>query len=302
MPHAEDLNYHHLMYFWVVAHEGSIIAASRRLHVSQPTISMQLDKLQQSLKRRLFRKAGRGLVLTEQGEELLRYADPIFSAGRRLADFLGGHRSEELPELAVGVPDTMPKLVIFRLLEPALRLPEPVKIVCFEDKLEDLLAGLAVQRFDVILSQMPAGETMRVRAYNHLLGNCGTSFFARGVLAKKVRAGFPRSLDEAPMVLPTSNTELRRSMNQWFDQHKIQPRVLGEFEDSALLKEVGHASEAVFPAPTAIESEVRRQYRVQAVGHADDLRQRFFAISGERRLTHPAVRAILSNARRDLLL
>jgi LysR family transcriptional activator of nhaA len=302
MPFAEDLNYHHLLYFWVVAHEGSITAASRRLHVSQPTISMQLDKLQQRLKRRLFRKAGRGLALTEQGEELLRYADPIFSAGRRLAAFLGNQRTDELPALVIGVPDTMPKLVSFRLLEPALQLADPVKIVCFEDKLEDLLAGLAVQRFDVILSEMPAGEAIRVRAYNHLLGNCGTSFFATTPLARKHRSAFPRSLEGAPMVLPTPNTELRRLLDQWLGQHKIQPRVVGEFEDSALLKEVGHSGVAIFPAPTAIEKEIRRQYRVQVVGRADDLRQRFFAISGERRLTHPAVRAILLNARRDLLL
>ena len=296
----EDLNYHHLLYFWVVAREGSVTAASRRLHVSAPTISMQLDKLQRNLRRRLFRKAGRGLALTEQGEELLQRTDPIFSAGRRLADFLAGQAGEDVPQLVVGVPDTMPKMVSFRLLEPALRMADSVRIVCFEGKLDELLAGLAIQRYDVILSEAPLSETTRVRAYNHLLGNCGISFFATKSLAHRLRAPFPACLNGAPVILPTANTLLRRSMDDWFQQQDILPRVIGEFEDSALLKEVGQSGVAVFPAATAIEAEIRRQYRVQELGRAAELRQQFFVISGERRLSHPAVRAILSNARREL--
>ncbi len=302
MKTLEELNYHHLLYFWVVASEGSIVGASRRLHVSPPTISMQLDKLQRGLGQRLFRKTGRGLTLTEPGEELLRYAEPIFTAGRRLADFLAGRQSDELPRLTVGVPDTMPKLVSFRLLEPALHMTEPVKVVCFEGKLEELLAGLALHRFDVILSETPVGETARVRAYNHLLGNCGLSFFATPALARRLRSRFPASLEGAPFVLPTENTELRRSLDHWFAQQGVRPRVVAEFEDSALLKEVGQSGVAVFPAATAIEAEIRKQYRVQVIGRAADLRQRFFAISGDRKLRHPAVQAILMSARRDLFV
>jgi LysR family transcriptional activator of nhaA len=302
MRGSEDLNYHHLLYFWVVAGEGSISAASRRLHVSQPTISMQLEKLQRSLGRRLFQKSGRGLALTEQGEELLRYAEPIFVAGKQLADHLAGRAAEELPKLVVGVPDTMPKLVSFRLIEPALRMIEPVRIVCYEGKLDELLSGLAVHRFDVILSSTPVGEASRVRAYNHLLGDCGLSFFGATSLARKLQKGFPASLNGAPMIMPTENTELRRAMDHWFAQNEVRPRVLGEFEDSALLKEVGQSGVAVFPSASAIEAEIRRQYRVQVVGRANNLRQRFFAISGERKLSHPAVRAILMNARRDLFV
>jgi LysR family transcriptional activator of nhaA len=294
------LNYHHLLYFWLVAREGSITRACQQLHLAQPTISSQLRKLEKSLGHKLFDRAGRNLVLTETGQMVYRYADEIFTLGQELVDAVGGRGTGRLLRLVVGVPDVLPKLVVYRLLKPALELDEKIQLVTYEGKLDQLLAELALHRLDIVISDSPAGPTTHVRAFNHLLGECGVSFFATDELAARYRTGFPASLNDAPLLLPTENTTLRRTVEQWFNGQGIRPRIVAEFEDSALLKVFGQAGEGIFAAPSAIEAEVQRQYAVALVGRVESIRERFYAISVERRLKNPAVVAISEVARHEI--
>lgn len=294
------LNYHHLLYFWAAAREGSIRGACRLLLVSQPAISTQIRSLEQSLGEKLFARSGRNLVLTDAGRLVYRYADEIFSLGQEIRGALQGAAPKRAIRLVVGVTDVLSKLIAYRLLEPALRLPEPIQVTCREGKSEPLLAELAVQRLDLVLSDTPAAPTMRVRAYNHLLGECGTSIFGAPALATRYRRKFPQSLNGAPLLLPTENTAVRQALNQWFVAHAIQPAVAGEFEDSGLLKVFGEQGHGLFPAPTVIEREVARQYRVRVVGRLPTAKTGFYAISVERKFKHPAVKAIFAAARKEL--
>jgi len=294
------LNYHHLLYFWLVAREGSITRACKQLHLAQPTISSQLRKLEKSLGQKLFHRVGRNLVLTESGQMVYRYADEIFSLGQELVDAVHGRSTGRPLRLVVGVPDVLPKLVVYRLLKPALELDEPIQLVTFEGKLEQLLADLALHRLDIVLSDAPAGPTSHIRAFNHLLGECGVSFFGTDKLAARYRKGFPASLNKAPLLLPTENTSLRRTLEQWFSGQGIRPKVVAEFEDSALLKVFGQAGEGIFPAPSAILAQVQQQYSVALIGEVESIRERFYAISVERRSKHPAIVAISEIARDEI--
>jgi LysR family transcriptional regulator, transcriptional activator of nhaA len=295
------LNYHHLLYFWTVAREGSIAAACRRLHLTQPTVSGQLKTLERSLKAKLFERAGRSLALTETGRLVYRYADEIFSLGRELEDAVAGRATGGGLRFVVGVADTLPKLIVHRLIEPALHLAgEEVEVACFDGDPDRLLAQLALHELDLVISDYPANPRLGLRAFNHLLGDCGVTFFAAAPLANRYRRGFPRSLERAPILLPAGNAALRRAAEQWFEELGIRPRVRGEFSDSALLKAFGARGEGIFLAPAVIEEEVRRMYGVQVVGREDNLRERFYAISVEKRLAHPAVVAITRAARASL--
>lgn len=296
----EWLNYHHLLYFWLVAREGSLARASAELRLAQSTISGQIRALERSLGEKLFSRSGRKLVLTEMGRVVYRYADEIFTLGRELGDAVRGRPLKRPMSLMVGVADVVPKLVAQRLLEPALKLPEPVHLVCREDKPEPLLADLAVHNLDIVISDSPVNPSIRVRAFNHLLGECGVLLFGTPKLAASYRRGFPKSLNGAPLILPTENTTLRRSLDQWFALRDIHPRVVGEFEDSALLNVFGQAGMGLFPVSSVIANETRRQYQVRAVGKLDDVRERFYAISVDRKLKHPAVIAISQEARQKL--
>lgn len=294
------LNYHHLYYFWTVAREGSVTRACEVLHVSQPTVSGQIRELERALKAPLFAKAGRGLALTDTGRAVFRYAEEIFALGRELMDLVSGRPVGQPARLRVGVVDVLPKLVAHLLLEPALRLQEQVRVVCVEGKLDRLAAELAVHELDVILSDAPLPPAVKAKAYTHQLGECGVSILGVPRFVEQYRARFPKSLDGAPFLLPTENTTLRRSLDQWFDAHGVRPTVRGEFEDSALLKTFGRSGEGVFAVPTVIEPDIRAHYGVQRIGRAVGLRERFFAISVERKLKHPAVVAISEQARRNL--
>lgn len=291
------LNYHHLLYFWTVAREGSVARASERLRLAQPTISGQIRALERSLGHKLFVKKGRGLALTEFGRMVYRHADEIFRLGGELMEAVKGRPSGQPLRLTVGIADVMPKLVTYRLLEPAIRLPEPVRIVCREDRPERLLADLAVHELDIVLADAPIPPSVKVRAYNHLLGECGVSVLATREIAVRHSKGFPKSLDGAPMLLPLEGTALRRSLDQWLDAHEIRPRIIAECDDSALIKAFGQAGAGLFVASDVIEEEVRRQYGVRVVGRVPEVRERFYAISVERRLKHPAVVAISEAAR-----
>lgn len=298
----EWLNYHHLLYFWAVAREGSIARACEKLFLAQPTISGQLRALEKSIGEKLFTRAGRGLALTETGRMVYRYADEIFSLGKELSDTLKGRPTGRPLRLLVGVADVLPKMVLYRLLEPALRLPEAVHIVCREGKPEQLLAALSVYELDIVLSDAPVGPNVKVRAFNHLLGECGVSVMGTAKLVKSLRKGFPHNLDGAPFLLPTDNTTLRRALDQWFDMKGIRPTVRAEFEDSALLKVFGQAGMGLFIVPTVVEDEVRKLYSVRVVGRIEEVRERFYAISVERKLKHPAVVAISDAAQKELFV
>ncbi len=296
----EWLNYHHLLYFWTVARLGSVSGAAVELRLAQPTISGQIRALEDTLGEKLFHRVGRCLALTEAGRVAFRYADEIFTLGREFMDAIRGRPTSRPLPLAVGVADAVPKLIAYRLLEPVLRLPEPIRLVCREDRTDRLLADLAVHSLDVVISDSPVGPTVKVKAFNHLLGECGITFFGAAKLAAAHRRGFPRSLDGAPMLLPTEGTALRRSLDQWFATLDVRPLVTSEFEDTALLKVFGQEGAGIFPGPTAIENEIRRQFGVSVVGRTDAVQERFYAITVERRLKNPAVAAISAAARERL--
>ncbi|MDV6034875.1 MAG: transcriptional activator NhaR [Phycisphaera sp. RhM] len=283
------LNYHHLLYFWMVAKEGGITAAADSLHLSQPTLSTQIQKLEKSMGVKLFDRKGRSMVLTDTGQVVFRYADEIFTLGREMTDVIRGRPSEDALRLVVGVPDVLPKLIVHRILRTALEMEDRVKLVVYEGKLKDLLSELALHRLDVVLADSPLTPEINVRAFNHLLGQCDVTVFGTAALAKKHKRDFPASLNGAPMLLPTQNTTLRRALEQWFDGMDLRPEVVHEFEDSALLKVFGQAGEGMIVVPTAVADEVGRQYSLEPIGRISEITERFYAISVERRLKHPAV-------------
>lgn len=297
----EWLNYHHLLYFWVVAKEGSLARASQELGLAHPTISGQIHRLEEVLGEQLFTRQGRNLVLTEMGRVAFRYADEIFSLGREFLDTVKGRASGQPLRLVVGVSDVLPKAMVHRMLEPAFRLAEPVRVICREDySTEAFLGELAMHAVDVVLADAPAGPGTAVRAFNHLLGESGTAFFAAPQLAKSCQRQFPRSLDNAPFLLPGNNSMLRRLLEQWFTAQNIRPQVVGELDDPALAQVFGEAGLGVFAVPSVVEEDVRQRYKVQLVGRAEALQQRFYAISVERKISHPAVIAICEEARRHI--
>jgi len=296
------LNLHHLQYFWMVAREKTIARACEVLHLAQPTISAQLRSLERSLGHKLLVKKGRYLELTEMGKVVFRYADEIFSISRELVDTVKGGSRGSSNRLIVGVVDALPKFVAQRLLEPALKLPEPLRLVCREDNLGVLLAALANNEVDIILSDAPVTSAMKIRAFNHLLGETAVSVVGVQSLVAKFQKDFPNSLDQAPILLPDRHSSLRRDLDHWFELMKIRPFVRGEFEDSALLKVFGQAGEGLFVVPRALQSQICRQYDVEFLGQIDSIRERYFAISGERKIRHPAVVAISESAKRDLFV
>ena len=295
------LNYHHLLYFWVVAREGGITQASKTLRLAHPTISGQIRKLEDTLGEKLFLRKGRTLVLTETGKLVYRYAEEIFSLGQELLDTVKGRAGGQQLRLVVGVSDVLAKSIVHRILEPVFRLKDKVRVICRENRsAEAFLGELAVHAIDVILSDAPAGPGSPVRVFSHPLGECGTSLFAAPALARTVRRGFPRSLDGVPVLLPTSDSTFRRALNEWFVARNIRPQVIAELDDGALASVFGEAGLGVFAAPDVIEAEIRARYRVHLVGRVKAIRQRFYAISVERKIRHPAVAAICEVARKHI--
>ncbi len=297
---ADWLNYQHLYYFWAVARDGGVSRAARRLDLAQSTVSGQLRALERAVGDKLFSRDGRGLRLTEAGRTIYRYAEEIFALGGELLGVLRGRSAGRPQRLAVGVSNALPNLITYRLLEPVLRAPGPVQVSCYEARLDRLLSEFSLHHLDVILSDVPAGQSLRIRGYNHLLGECGVTFFAAERLARVYEEDFPQSLAGAPFLLPTDNTALRWSLEQWFSEVGVRPTVRGEFEDNSLLKVFGQAGEGIFAAPAAVEEDVVGQFGVRVLGRVESIRERFYAISMERKLQHPAVSAIAEAARRRL--
>ena len=294
------LNFHHLHYFAVVARAGSVVQAARALGVSQPTISAQLQLLEQSLGEKLLARRGRSLVLSELGRVVQRYADDIFSLGRELCDEVRGRPAGGPQRFTVGISDSLPKLTTLRLLQPALEGAPAFRLVLRIDKTERLLAELSIHALDLVLADQPIPPALKVRAFNHLLGESDVTVFVAPGEAERYRRGFPRSLDGAPFVLPTENTALRRSLDQWFATTQIRPRVVAEAEDMGMLQALGQQGLGLFAAPTVAADAIRRQHGVRSIGRLTAVKERFYAINVERRLRHPAALAILDSARSEV--
>lgn len=294
------LNYHHLFYFWTVVREGSVSRAAEVLRLAQPTVSTQIKQFEHALGETLLERQGRRVVATEVGRLVYRYADEIFLLGRELQGTLKGRPTGGAMRLRVGVANAVPKLIVFQMLRPAMESAAGIQVSCTEGHPDHLLAQLATHALDVVISDIPASPHVRVKVFSHLLGESGTTFFAVPALARRVRRGFPQSLQQVPMLLPTPASALRRSLEQWFESIGVRPPIGGEFDDSALMKAFGEAGTAVFPAPTAIARQICRHYGVVAVGSTDQVRERYYAVSVERKVTHPGVMALSAAARAEL--
>jgi len=274
-----QLNYSHLQYFWAVAREGSIAKASKSLHITPQTISGQLKLLEEAIGHPLFNRVGRRRVLSDTGRLVFEYADAIFSVGAELASVLQGRqlRGHQLVGptiLNVGIVNSMPKLIAERIIAPALMGEAPVRVRCHEASLEQLLSELAVHRLDIVLSDQAMPDGLGLKAYNHRLGESGMSFFAQKSKARRLRGRFPACLDDAPMLLPSQSSVLRRRLDDWFESHELYPRIAGEFDDSALLKASGEASAGIFAGPSAIEGEICRMYRMAVIGQTTEISER----------------------------
>ena len=296
------INYKHLYYFCAVAREGGIARASERLHVTPQTISGQLGLLEEYLGTDLFVRVGRNLELTEIGRLVLSYADDIFSLGGELEEAVHQLPGGRPYVFRVGVVDVVPKSIAHRFLMPALNMEEPVRMICREAGMDTLLAELAVHRLDLLLADRPIPATVSMRGSSHKLGECAVSFFATGKIKRNLKGVFPYCLDGAPILLPSSDNQLRSAIDQWLDKQRIRPRMIAEFDDSALMKAFGQEGAGIFVAPAAIRAEVERKYQVTAIGRVDEVRERFYAISAERRVVHPVIAAVVEAARTLLLV
>ena len=296
----EWLNYHHLRYFWVAAKEGSLKKAAEKLHVSQPSISEQIKELEEALGEALFRRSGRSNVLTDAGQIALRYAEEIFSRGAELANAIRQRPGVQSLRLHVGVADAVPKLVTNEILKPVLAMPQTVHVICREGKMDDLLAQLAAHQLDIVLSDEPPSSSVKFRVFSQLLGESGITFCAAGKLAESLRKGFPESLHNAPALLPAENTAMRRSLEKWFRDKQIHPRVIAEFEDGALMKVMGAEGKGFIPVPTVVLHEALTRYGFKVIGASEKCRDQFYAITAERRITHPAV-VLMTRSSQNLL-
>ena len=258
---------------------GTMSGAAEALHLARPTITSQIRELEKSFGQKLFEKQGRGLVLTDFGAKVNQFADEIFTIGHELKEYVKTGHTGNRKRFVVGLPDVVPKHIAFELLKPALHVPNRPRTVCYEGKFKDLLADLAVHKLDLIISDAPAPATAEYKLYTHKLGECGLSMLAVPALARKYRKGFPNSLTDAPVLLPTDHTAVRRSLDVWMEEREIFPEIVAEFEDSALLKVFGQHGEGIFPVPTAIENLIKRQFGVHLIGRIDDVKDRFYAIS-----------------------
>lgn len=286
------LNYHQLLNFWLVAREGSVKRASEMLHVTPASVTIQVRKLERALGAKLLEKSGRGVALTEIGEQVASYASEIFAKGQELQEMIRGRPLGQPLELRVGVRDIMPKLVAFRLLQPALELDQQVRLIYQEGDMDQLVSNLSIHKLDVVLSDLPLDTRYKVKAYSHRLGESGVVFVASAPFAKKFRPKFPESLRDAPILLLTPDSSMRRQLDRWFSDHGFVPHVVGEFTDSAMMKIAGSCGLGVLAVPTVIEEDVKRIYGLRRIGVPDGVEEQFYAISVERKIKHPGVLAI----------
>lgn len=298
LPH--QLNYKHLRYFWTVAKAGSIARAAEELHLSPQAISGQLNEFEETLGVALFQRVGRGLVLTPIGQRILGYAEQIFALGNELVAALDAAGEPNATPFRIGIADAVPKMVGFRLVEPLLEAREPVRLICREGRLPLLLADLALHRLELVVADRPAPENVAVRCYDHFLGESAVAIFASAPIVEAHDAPFPACLDRAPFLLPGAETALQARLLRWFDEERLQPRIVGEFDDSALMMAFGQAGAGFFAAPTALAENVVRQYEVMRIGEVPSVREQLFAITHERRLTHPLIATVCRIAQNEM--
>lgn len=291
------LNYHHLLYFWTIAREGSIKKACEVLSLSQPALSAQLRSLEDAMGEKLFFRVGRGLVLTDVGKVAYHYAEEIFTLGKELTNTLKGKETYRPIRLVVGIAEVLPKMVAYKLLKVAFKQFSQIKIVCWEGRVERLLGELALHQLDIVLTDAPIPHTVSVQAHSHLLGESGVTIFGTERLALKFRRGFPQSLNGAPFLMPTTNSVLRGGLDDWFRRYNIEPLIVGEFEDGATMKAFAQEGHGLFPGSSVAAREISRQYQVRKIGNMKGLMERFYAITVDRRLKHPAVVAISESAK-----
>ena len=295
------MNFKHLHYFWVTAKAGGIMRAGEQLHTTPQTLSGQIKLLEDWLGRKLFRKSGRKLELTEDGRLALGYADQIFTLGAELeAAVRQGRGGQEVVDFRVGVADSVAKSVAYRLLEPALSVPEPVRLICSEGKFPELLSQLALHRLDLVIADEPMSKRISIKAFNHPLGSTTMSFFCAPALKAQLRGPFPACLNDMPMLIQGASASVRQQLEGWLTRHQVHPRVIGEFDDGALMTAFGRQGRGVFMAPTVLEAETVAQFGVKVIGRTDELVEEFFAVSVQRRITHPCVVAITDAARGQL--
>jgi len=296
----EFLNYHHLRYFWMTAKEGGLTRAAKKLNVSQPSICTQVQALENALGEKLLRRSGQGLVLTEAGQQVFSFAEEIFSLGEDLFNTMKQRPTLRPLRVNIGIADSLPKLMSAELIKPIFQLPQAVQASCHEWPVPDLLAHLETHRLDIVLAEEPATAVSNLKAFNHLLGESAISFCAEPKMAARLKRNFPCSLHDAPALLPTPETPLRRSLEKWFHDEGIQPKLVAEFDDPALMKVMATEGLGFFPLPSVVVEESVKRYGLRLIGRAETCRQQFYAITGERRLVHPAVLAITSQAQASL--
>jgi len=295
------MNFKHLYYFWVAARSGGVMRAGEQLHTTPQTLSGQIKLLEARLGSKLFRKSGRQLELTDDGRVALGYADEIFTLGAELEAALRQPKSgPRVLDFRVGVADSVAKSVAYRLLEPAMSMDVPVRLIGSEGKFPDLLAQLALQRLDLVIADEPLTRRISVKAFNHALGTSPMSFFCAPALKRQLQGDFPRCLHDAPMLIQGAASSVRQQLDGWLVRHQIQPRIVGEFDDGALMTAFGREGRGVFMSPSVLEVETVAHYGVEVIGRSDELVEEFFAVSVERRIKHPAVAAITQAARRRL--
>lgn len=294
------LNYKHLHYFWMVAKAGSIARAARLLHLTPHSISAQIGTFEESLGVALFQRTGRRLEISEAGQRILAHADEIFALGDQIVDILRDRNTNTAAPFRIGITDSVPKSVVHELIKPALEIDAPGRLICREGLLAPLLAELAVHRLDMVIADRPIPPGLSVRGYSHLLGESALSIFTSVNSPVTPGASFPNLLDRAPFLLPGEDVSFRAALLHWFDENRIRPRIVAEFDDSALMKAFGQAGAGMFAAPSAIETYLCAQYQVRSVGRIDSIRAQIYALTTERKLTHPVMRAISNRAREAL--
>jgi LysR family transcriptional activator of nhaA len=295
-----NLNYKHLRYFWMVASSGSITKASEQLHLTPQSISGQLRELEDSLGVKLFTRVGRGLEVSDSGRAILSYAEEIFALGDELFEAVKNQKTKKALPFKVGITDSVPKSIAYRLVEPAIHLPEEVKLICREGRLAPLLAELAVHNLDMVIADRPMPNNLNVRGFNHLLGESSLSVFGNPILVASAKGKFPQNLDNMPFLLPGEDVAIRVKLMRWLEENRIHARIVGEFDDGALLKAFGQAGAGFFVAPTAIKKDIEKQYQVKSLGEITSILEQIYAITTERRLTHPAIVAISEVAREKI--
>ncbi len=292
------MNFKHLHYFWVTAKAGGVMRAGEQLHTTPQTLSGQIKLLEDWLGRKLFQKSGRNLELTEDGRLALGYADQIFTLGAELENAVRqSHGTQKVLDFKVGVADSVTKSLAYRLLEPALEVDAPVRMICSEGKFPDLLAKLALNQLDLVIADEPMSKRISVKAFNHPLGSTSMSFFCAPELQAQLKGPFPACLNGAPMLIQGAQASVRQQWEGWLSRHQIHPRTIGEFDDGALMNAFGRKGRGVFMAPSVMEADIIEQFGVAVIGRTDELVEEFFAVSVERRITHPCVVAITNAAR-----